>query len=189
MSYWIFQSGRQHYDIEKYLVAGRGTNWMVRQGLDRLKAGDIVFFWQVNEKLPLRGWGVLTGSPFRDGDNYKVAVSYKEAFPSSPDIETIANAVGLRNLPVLKTVQGTNFPLTRRQARALSRLLEIRLPYFKWQHTLLAALPVLEIALLITTIALAIHWYLKDLPGLEPLTIICGVILGLLAIVRQKLDA
>ena len=46
MQYWIFQGNPKKYDVDGYLKKYDYVYWGLKQQREKIKAGDIVFFWR-----------------------------------------------------------------------------------------------------------------------------------------------
>lgn len=148
-SAWIFQAHPRDWDIDRYLDdvrAGRvdaRPHWLVTRYANDIAVGDRVFLWRAG---PNRDAGVVAlarviGGPAErpdDKPDYRVnSAKFKnDRVRAKLEIERVlARPVRrpqlsfdpeLRDTALLRSPQGTNFPLTDPEARALERLTEGR---------------------------------------------------------------
>jgi hypothetical protein len=75
--YWVFQHERQNYPLAKHLVPGKRESWKVLHNKEKVRSGDVVYFWSAGGGKTVLGWGVVVKDPVPDpyGDK-SVLVEY-----------------------------------------------------------------------------------------------------------------
>jgi predicted RNA-binding protein with PUA-like domain len=151
MSFFIFQSNPESFDINGYLdsAAAKGApiRWLVNQHEEELTIGDYVFLWRSQGKTPgqagVVGFAKVTSSPAMMDDDPS-APSYwlndkGKGRQVRVDLELIAVNTNnkqlvkrdwmkddpmLFDLGILKMASGTNFPISSREASRLNLLVQ-----------------------------------------------------------------
>lgn len=128
---WVFQyiAGSQFEKrwLSKHEIS-QSVPWEISSLRDVLRAGDLVFFWQISDQGGLRGWGEIdTGELLSIGESesesdYRIAVKEKCWIePIQP--ENLPAASPLKKTKELFFTGVKNFPLTPKEAIILANLL------------------------------------------------------------------
>ncbi|MCH4565408.1 MULTISPECIES: EVE domain-containing protein [Halomonas] len=129
MSYWIFQSIAERYDLRKKGVVedGKHDTWYASRYRGRMKVGDIVYFWLggIGEKRGVYALGEIISEPYRkdDWDSYGIDVCYKRKLIKPIDVIAVKNNEILSDLLILRAPQATNFALTEEQGKEFERII------------------------------------------------------------------
>jgi hypothetical protein len=127
---WIFQAIPNRYDLREKMISGETGTWLVTRYKDKIKAGDIVYFWLAGniESRGIYGWGRVVG----DGVEYYkdwghgVDVKYEKVLPNHISSSEIKNLSNMSEHVLFRMAVGTNFTLTQEQAEELnSKLVEL----------------------------------------------------------------
>jgi 5-methylcytosine-specific restriction protein B len=139
-SVWLFQANPKLYNIEAALNRQEDEIlWSVRTYRDQIHPGDSVFIWRSgNDAGILARATVLTEPAMMDQDSLQFAIQ-PEKF-TSPEVrvrlkieqvyvpylsrDELRDDERLADLSILKSAQGTNFPVTQEQAAVIQELLE-----------------------------------------------------------------
>jgi predicted RNA-binding protein with PUA-like domain len=128
MSCWIFQNTPDLWDLREEFIEGREGWHTVSRYADQMEPGDIVFFWMAGPASirGIYGWGKLTSTPYRHREpNHDVVnvryVTRLRAPLLAVDLKVVPE---LKSLSILRAPQGSNFPLSYQEARAIVRLIE-----------------------------------------------------------------
>ncbi len=129
MNYWIFQGKPSRYDIEKQLVEEKVEEWTAYQRCNKMKVGDIVFFWRAAEyqqpKRGIYGWGKIIKEPTVDEDSGNwVTVKYIRKFPQFIPYEELKTNEKFATHQLFSLAMGTNFMLTEDQYQGLQEVIK-----------------------------------------------------------------
>jgi MoxR-like ATPase len=141
---WIFQANADRYDVQAALKTLRQMHWLVQQHKSEIHAGDRVFLWQSGSKGGIVAEArVLTDPSFLEqsaeeakywknaadsgtSNQLRVRIAIDKVVSPPLDRQTIQGNSELSNLSILKFSQGTNFPVTDREAAILGVMLQAR---------------------------------------------------------------
>lgn len=141
---WIFQANPQRYDIINALADERIKEdvWQVKWHKDKIKKGDVGLIWMsgkeagiyavidiisdpeffVESQISAQYW---TGEADKQQSRLRVKYKYKLKFANSPIYrQQLKNTPELINLSILKSAQGTNFPVTDKEWVIISKMIE-----------------------------------------------------------------
>lgn len=127
MNYWIFQSVTERYDLRETLQEGKEDSWVISRYWQQMLPGDLVFFWLGGPPAirGIYGWGALTTTPVSDGDKqYGARVRCDKKLTSYLSVEKIRAVPLLNDISIVRAPQGSNFMLSREEARAIADLIE-----------------------------------------------------------------
>ncbi|MFC1968074.1 EVE domain-containing protein [Chloroflexota bacterium] len=124
---FVFQAKPSIYDLTTRLEIGREVGWIASRYRDKMRSGDIVYYWGAGDKKRrgIYGWGNITskGAFIDSKGTYRVAVTCRKIFPHHINVtELQANPI-LREIHILRSAMGTNFVLTHEESDALSSLI------------------------------------------------------------------
>jgi len=129
---FIFQAVPERYNLGDELHAGRKVSWVASRYRDRMKKGDVVYFWQAGDPVNrgLYGWGVIVGDEpqLRKDAGYRVDVEYKHSFAQDSPVGHIPSD-RIRRDPVLqdhllfRMPLGTNFVLSADEDQAIRTII------------------------------------------------------------------
>ncbi len=138
---WIFQSSPRLFDLRGALAALTEMTWSVRQHVSQIKTGDTAYMWEAGERAGIlakarvltdpedlppdptekpfdRGWEQSSGTDSR------VRIRLEQILPQPLSRGALLAHPVLKDLPVIKQPQGTNFKLSKKQASFLAALVE-----------------------------------------------------------------
>ena len=136
---WVFQANPTIFDIEGAIAALTRMRWTIRKYKDRIRKGDVVFFWMSGQRSGCVGRGVIVTDPqamaelaeeqpfHRNseeiGDTNATRVELEITHRCLPPISRVSllDDPVLKNMQVLRIAQGTHFPLTEAEATELER--------------------------------------------------------------------
>lgn len=142
---WIFQANPQRYDIINALVDERIKEdvWLVNKHKDKIKKGDIGLIWMsgkkeagiyavidiisdpdflVESQISAQYW---TGEADKIQRMLRIKYTYRLKFINNPVYrQQLKNIPELGNLSILKSAQGTNFPVTDKEWVIISKMIE-----------------------------------------------------------------
>lgn len=128
MNHWIFQSIADRYDLRepKIVMAGKKDTWYATRYKDRMKIGDIVYFWLggIGEERGIYAVGTVASEAYQkpDWDSYGIDVIYKTKLQTPVTIKTLKASPTLEKLLILRAPQATNFLLSTEEASAIEAL-------------------------------------------------------------------
>lgn len=128
MNTFIFQSMPERFDLREKLKPGNKDTWYATRYRNKMKTGDIVFFWMGGNKRfrGLYGWGKLISEPYIK-DNWKtygIDVEYIEKFFKPITSSKIKDDIELSRLLIFRAPQATNFFVEPSELKKLVRLLK-----------------------------------------------------------------
>ncbi len=129
--YWLFQY-KEGVHVERAFESsapGEVVPWKVTRYMNRIKPGDVIFYWRAGASAGLKGWGSVAGAPEESpGETFlrvpvRTEVNLGEVVPKAevrdvPEISDLA--------VITQGRQGTNFPVSMKQAVGLARLIGAR---------------------------------------------------------------
>ncbi|HOO97556.1 MAG TPA: endonuclease NucS [Caldisericia bacterium] len=137
-SVWIFQANPDKYDIVKALSDGALGGWRVNQHKKEVKKGHLVLIWVSGKEAGIYAIAriesdLMKGEAIDDADDeYNIELKRDETV-DYVDLAVINNMInkpilkekiltldGMDKLSVIRSPQGTNFPVTDEQWRAIS---------------------------------------------------------------------
>ena len=146
MTAWIFQANPDRFDVDSYLAGTRRISWLVaRESHAQLMApGDRVFLWRAQgaSSNPPSGFiasGRILDRPIRRVDDPEALEFWTDPSEAGEnlrvwiDLDRVTEPTGvfaregvradpvLKDLPHLRMAQGTNWPLTPKQAARLEQ--------------------------------------------------------------------
>lgn len=142
---WIFQANADRYDLPAALQSLQTIPWLVKQHKNEIHVGDRVFLWLSGSAGGMvaiariatepsvtsesgeeaRFW---KESPGEDGSGQlRVALEITEIVSPAIARSTLQSRPELKDLSILRFSQGTNFPVTDREAAILSTLIQTRI--------------------------------------------------------------
>jgi len=128
---FIFQAKPTIYDVSTRLKPDQEVGWIASRYRDQIKKGDIVYIWSAGEekRRGIYGWGEITSDgPFVDSHGtYRVGVTYRKVFPGPINVRDLREHPLLRNLLILRSAMGTNFPVTEEEYTALREVVTEKL--------------------------------------------------------------
>lgn len=138
MSFWLIKARRSRTDLTMEMATGRVQRWRTRRPPRGWKPTDGVFLWQAAPDLQLRGVGTIVDIPDPvDGEAF-FDVRYEHEALGGPGIAELRAHRELEGASFLKAgAAGTVFPLTARQAQALTESLPAELS--EWSAAVRAA--------------------------------------------------
>lgn len=137
---WIFQGNPNIYDVRAAVTALQEDTWLVLQHRDEIEPGDRVYIWEsgpeggivaiaeVIDRATEREEGAESAPFIRDfeklgGTQPRVRLRILEALDPVVKRADISSNPELANLSILRQSQGTNFPVTKREAEVIEDLL------------------------------------------------------------------
>ena len=137
-SAWIFQSNPAYFDLIGALSELREIRWLVRQHRNAIKRGDTVYLWESGTQAGIVAIARVLGDPVDmtddpgsikfwrtdekfDGIQPRVNLQIERVLNPRLPKAAIQSHLLLHDIGILKSPQGTNFPLTSVQATALSQ--------------------------------------------------------------------
>lgn len=170
---WIFQANPERYNIfdaffDKSLNEGV---WFVNQYKDKISKRDIILFWVSGKRAGIYAVGKILSNPCYIADSEKsskywiskrekinskkralrIKFEYKMKFPEDPiKKKNLIKVSELQDLAILKRPQGTNFPVSNKEWKILSKLINRR----KRRYLLKNRLKIIICSLCIQTIFL-----------------------------------
>lgn len=139
---WIFQANPDRYRISDSLRSEEREMWNLNQHTREVHAGDRVFIWISGESAGIYAVGTVTSEPVKmpdtpTGQGYwrerqggkqprpRVDVKYTRKRLDRPLLREfmLADPV-LRDLEIIKSPRGTNFPVSERECEAITRWLD-----------------------------------------------------------------
>jgi hypothetical protein len=125
---FIFQAKPAIYDLAARLSVGREVGWLASRYRDKMRRGDIVYYWSAGDekRRGIYGWGEITSdNAFVDSKgSYRVAVTCRKVFPNLINVADVRANPILRDVQILRSAMGTNFLLTEEESNALRSLVE-----------------------------------------------------------------
>ncbi len=128
MNHWIFQSLADRYDLRdsKIVVPGKKDTWYATRYKDRMKIGDIVYFWLggIGEERGIYAVGTVASEAYQrpEWDSYGIDVIYKAKLQTPVTVLTLKAIPSLERLLILRAPQATNFLLSSEEADAIEAL-------------------------------------------------------------------
>ncbi len=134
--WWLFQCNPEKYDLDGALKAMARTTWRMARHADEIAVGDRVFLWVSGSAGGLRAVATVDApvvevtkddDPFiRDHEALsqkmkRVGIRFDDGSRLVPR-DIVRTAAGLQDLGVLKSPQGTNYPVTQEEAKVLLAL-------------------------------------------------------------------
>jgi 5-methylcytosine-specific restriction protein B len=132
---WIFQANPEHYDLAGALQSLPELVWNVRQCADRIKPGDQAFLWLAGKGGGLLAHAEILTAPtsMTSGDEerpfirsaevteaaLRVRLRIGQVFDDPPSRDVLRDDPRLIGLSFLRAPQGTNFPVSQKEAAAL----------------------------------------------------------------------
>ena len=129
---FIFQAVPDRYDLGDELRAGRRVSWVASRYRNRMKKGEVVYFWQAGDPISrgLYGWGVIVGDEpqLRKGAGYRVDVEYVRDFAQdAPEghipSDRIRQDPALHDHLIFRMPIGTNFVLSDEEDQAIRTII------------------------------------------------------------------
>ena len=128
---FIFQAKPTIYDVSARLKPDLQVGWIASRYREQMKKGEIVYIWGAGEvqRRGIYGWGEITSDgPFVDTHGtYRVAVTYRKVFPRPVLVRELRDHPQLRDLLILRSAMGTNFPVTDEEHAALREVVAEKL--------------------------------------------------------------
>jgi len=128
---FIFQAKPTIYDVSTRLKLDQEVGWIASRYRDQMKKGDIVYIWGAGDehRRGIYGWGEITsdGAFIDSRGNYRAAVTYRKVFPRAINVGDLREHQSLRNLLILRSAMGTNFPVTDEEHTALTEVVTEKL--------------------------------------------------------------
>lgn len=138
---WIFQANPDLYDIDAALKSLRKMTWSVSQHTKEIKTGDKVYIWRSGEEAGIIALATVISEPdLLEGDsselqfaidaekfsgkNMAVYIQIEKILPTVLERTSLRSVPQLRNLSILRAPQGTNFLVTRDEARIIDAYLQ-----------------------------------------------------------------
>jgi hypothetical protein len=134
--WWLFQCNLEKYDLDGALKTMARTTWRMTRHAEEIAEGDGVFLWVSGSTGGLRAVATVD-SPVvedaKDGDPFirdqealsqkmkRVGIRFDDGSRLVPR-DVVRSAPGLKDLGVLRSPQGTNYPVTSDEAQVLLRL-------------------------------------------------------------------
>lgn len=134
--YWIFQANPDLYDLESAIKEFREISFLVNQHVAEIGIGDIVFLWESGPKAGIIALASILTNPTMMPENiyekkytlkdekftgYKMRVQIRidKILEQRLNKEKIQSVPPLKNISILKSAQGSNFPLTKEEGDTL----------------------------------------------------------------------
>lgn len=128
MNTYIFQSMPDRYDLREKLEPGQKDTWYATRYRNKMKPGDLVFFWMGGDKRfrGLYGWGKLISEPYikKNWKTYGVDVKYEEKFGKPITGSVIQTNKELSELLIFRAPQATNFYVDTYDLKKLLKLIK-----------------------------------------------------------------
>lgn len=136
---WIFQANVAQYDLAGAVAALKQIDWRVSQHADEIGIGDRVFLWESGAEGGVRAVATVCSDvahlPYSHDDEAFVRQMEPEDRPAvvlsidrvlQPHLTRakIKGETALAGLSILKNARGTNFKVTRPEAKALQSLID-----------------------------------------------------------------
>jgi hypothetical protein len=137
---WIFQSNPEVYDLMAAVSALRGLHFRTRQHADEIRVGDVVYLWESGQQA-----GVIAVSEVVEGPNMMSDDPAEGAFWKAPEMDAaqersvrleikhvlpqrvlrrdLQKHPLLSGIQIIRSPQGTNFPLKPEEASALASMI------------------------------------------------------------------
>lgn len=139
----IFQANPKVYDLAGAIRSLREDTWLAQQHRSELRPGDRVYLWESGPNAGIVGVSeILDGVSDRGEDKAadrfildpvklggvqpRVRIRIKPVLARRLSRCEIRAHPALRELSILRQAQGTNFPVTPQEARAIEELLASR---------------------------------------------------------------
>jgi predicted RNA-binding protein with PUA-like domain len=127
MNHWIFQAVPRQYDLRTEPSDAETVAWNATRYRSRMEIGDLVFFWLGGppDIRGIYGWGYLKSKPYqsREWDGYAIDVNFQKRLRPHVQITSIKERNDLANLQILNIAVGSNFYISKEEARALADLM------------------------------------------------------------------
>ncbi len=137
---WIFQANPKYFDVRSAVHELEEDTWLVLQHKERIEPGDRVYLWESGPDGGIVGLAEVVdqpsiraaaeeGAPFVKnlekigGMQLRVGLRILEAADPMISRDEIRSHPSLSNLSISRQPQGTNFPVTRKEAEVLEDLL------------------------------------------------------------------
>lgn len=137
---WLFQANPTLFDLNSAIEQLKEMTWLANQHADEIQAGDRVFLWQSGKEAGVLALASVLSSPEAleqqeqekkfnlseskfAGVQARVRIRIDRVLPSRLERTALMGHPILGTLQVLTAPQGTNFPVTKEQARALEALI------------------------------------------------------------------
>jgi hypothetical protein len=141
---WIFQANAERYDIQSALRSLREMHWLVQQHKNDIHANDRVYLWQSGSNGGIVAQARILTEPAglsQSGEEVRywsnpadaggttqtrVKLAIESVVIPPVNRQTLQQNAELANLSILRFSQGTNFPVTDREAAVIDVLLKAR---------------------------------------------------------------
>jgi hypothetical protein len=130
-NYWIFQANPKYYDIDQALQDRVvDFKWMVKRYKDRIKVGDVGYIWKSGSDGGIVAVTEVIGNPKlysgeEPEDVPRVPLEIKEVLERPILRSDLTKHPILSNLMIIRSPQGTNYPLTAEEAKSIENLINI----------------------------------------------------------------
>lgn len=139
---WIFQANPSHFDARGAVKSLHEMAWTVNQHKDAIKAGDRVYIWESGRKGGIIAIGRIKTNPavipIPESEQQFIKAAKDMFNPKMRARLTIDSVLKeplsrtrlkensiLKDLDIIRTPRGTNYPVTRDQAEALEKILRL----------------------------------------------------------------
>lgn len=145
-AYWIFQASPKLYDLQGALTELSEINWRTAQHAAEIRAGDRVFIWESGPSAGIMAVAEVLAAPSEMGmaeDELRYVLGDATEFDKvrlrvpirTHDIlknrllrDELLQHPQLKDLRILRSAQGTNFPVTAEEAELIEGLLSDETP-------------------------------------------------------------
>ncbi|MFH2067676.1 MAG: EVE domain-containing protein [Pseudomonadota bacterium] len=127
-SYWMFQANPKYYDIDQALQDRVDFKWMVKRYKDRIKVGDVAYIWKSGN-----GGGIVAVTKViselklyddvEQEDVPRVPLKTLKVLEKPILRADLKEHSILSNLLIIKSPQGTNYPVTEEEAEAIEKIM------------------------------------------------------------------
>jgi AAA domain (dynein-related subfamily)/EVE domain len=134
--YWIFQANPDFYDIRRALQALTQQTWLIARFKNEIRPGDKTYLWESGPDGGIVGVAEVTGPPRMgpmleaerpfakspdkfEGEQLRATLKILRVVDPPISRKTLLSHSELTGLSIFRQPQGTNFRLTKEEARVL----------------------------------------------------------------------